>query len=67
MPSTAFTQHLLVLLEDADELNDAHVQQRTGRPGRQWGLGAINRAVVVLCVQQTGILLDGWNISRSPL
>jgi hypothetical protein len=50
MPSNAFTQHLLVLLEDADELVDVHSQLRTGRPGRQWGLGALNRAVVIMCV-----------------
>ena len=50
MPSAAFTEHLLLLLEDAEELLSAHRQLRTGRPGRQWGLGALNRAVVVLCV-----------------
>lgn len=50
MPSNAFTDHLLVLLEDADELIDAHAQLRTGRQGRQWGLAALNRAVVVMCV-----------------
>jgi RiboL-PSP-HEPN len=50
MPSAAFQEHLLVLLEDSDELNDAHFELRTGAPGRQWGLGAINRAVVVMCV-----------------
>lgn len=50
MASNAFTQHLLVLLEEADELLDAHKQLRTGRPGRQWGLGSLNHAVVVICV-----------------
>jgi hypothetical protein len=50
MPSNALTQHLHPLLEDADDLLDAHSQLRTGRPGRQWGLGALNRAVVVMCV-----------------
>src|SRR2546428_1974876 len=50
MPSIAFTQHLLVLLEDADEPLDAHSSLRTGKPGRQWGLGSLNRAVVVMCV-----------------
>jgi hypothetical protein len=59
MPSNAFTQHLLVLLEDADELIDAHVQLRTGSPGRQWGLGAINRAVVVLCVSAWEAYIEG--------
>jgi hypothetical protein len=50
MPSNAFTQHLVELLRDAGELLDVHSQMRTGRPGRQWGLGALNRAVVVMCV-----------------
>src|SRR5437667_3167935 len=50
MPSNAFTQHLVVLLEDAEELLAVHTQLRTGRPGRQWGLGALNHAVVVMCV-----------------
>ena len=50
MPSNAYTNHLLVLLRDATELHDAHVELRTGQVGRQWGLGALNRAVVVLCV-----------------
>ena len=50
MPSDAFTQHLRVLLQDADELMDAHRELRTGRPGRQWGLGSLNRAAVVMCV-----------------
>jgi hypothetical protein len=50
MASNAFTQHLLVLLQDADELLDVHSQLRTGGPGRQWGLGGLNRAVVVTCV-----------------
>jgi hypothetical protein len=50
MPSNAFRQHFLVLLEDAYELLNAHSQLRTGRPGRQWALGAINRGVVVGCV-----------------
>jgi hypothetical protein len=50
MPSRAFTDHLLRLLEDADELLRAHRRLRTGRRGRQWGLGSLNRAVVVLSV-----------------
>jgi len=50
MPSHAYTDHLLVLLRDATELHDAHSQLRTGQVGRQWGLGALNRAVVVMCV-----------------
>ncbi len=50
MPSGAFNQHLVALLKDARELLNAHTQLRTGRAGRQWGLGALNRAVVVMCV-----------------
>lgn len=50
MPSQAHTNHLDVLLADATELDTAHTRLRTGQRGRQWGLGAINRAVVVLCV-----------------
>ncbi len=50
MPSNAFTQHLLVMLQDADELLSGHRQLRTGPSGQQWGLGSFNRAVVVLCV-----------------
>jgi hypothetical protein len=50
MPSRSFTDHLEVLLADAEELNEAHTRLRTGQVGRQWGLGAINRATVVICV-----------------
>jgi hypothetical protein len=39
-----------VLLKDSEELTDAHAQLRTGKRGRQWGLGALNRAVVVSAV-----------------
>ena len=50
MASNAFTDHLEVLLADADELGAAHKSLRTGKKGRQWGLGSLNRAVVVTCV-----------------
>jgi hypothetical protein len=50
MPSHAYRDHLEVLLADATELNNAHTRLRTGLAGRQWGLGSINRAAVVLCV-----------------
>src|SRR5712692_10484349 len=50
MPSNANIQHLDALLSDARELSDAHTRLRTGARGRQWGLGALNRAAVVLCV-----------------
>lgn len=50
MPSAANSQHLNVLLRDAGELGAAHGRLSTGNAGRQRGLGAINRATVVLCV-----------------
>lgn len=50
MPSNAYKLHLLVLLQDAGELEAAHRRLRTGAVGRQWGLGALNRAVIVSSV-----------------
>lgn len=50
MPSDAFSLHLRQLLLDADELDDAHTQLRTGGPGRQYGLAALNRAALVMSV-----------------
>ena len=50
MASNAYSNHLVVLLKDATELDAAHCQLRTGQVGRQWRLGALNRAVVVMCV-----------------
>lgn len=50
MPSNANSQHLDVLLRDAAELGAAHRKLSTGAPGRQRGLGAINRTMVVICV-----------------
>jgi len=50
MPSKAHTQHLDVLLRDAEELGAAHLKLSTGARGRQRGLGAINRTAVVICV-----------------
>jgi len=50
MPSLANTRHLQALLSDVDELIDAHARLRTGQPGRQWRLGAVNRAIVVVSV-----------------
>lgn len=50
MPSAALTIHLETLLRDAVELIDAHESLRTGRPGRQYGLSSLNRAVLVMCV-----------------
>lgn len=50
MPSNAYDNHLVVLLRDARELTQAHERLRTGLRGRQWELGALNRAVVVMSV-----------------
>ena len=50
MPSSAFSVHLRQLLLDAEELDDAHIQLRTGSPGRQYGLASLNRAAVVMSV-----------------
>jgi hypothetical protein len=50
LPSKAFTIHLERLLVDAEELDDAHTELRTGDPGRQYGLASLNRAMVVVSV-----------------
>ncbi len=50
MASRAFADYLVPLLKDAEELQTAHKRLRTGNVGRQWGLGALNRGVVVLAV-----------------
>ncbi|AGA89075.1 hypothetical protein Thimo_0203 [Thioflavicoccus mobilis 8321] len=50
MASIAYTTRLETVLSDADEINRAHSKLRTGVAGRQYGLGALNRAVVVMCV-----------------
>ncbi len=52
MPSTAFTQHLVEWLWDADELLDAQRQLllHSAQRRRQWGRGSLNRAIVVTCV-----------------
>jgi hypothetical protein len=50
LPSTAFSLHLEQLLQDADELDTAHSQLRTGNPGRQYGLASLNRAAVIMSV-----------------
>jgi hypothetical protein len=50
VPSNAFAVHLPQLLEDANELDDAHSRLRTGAVGRQHGLASLNRAAVVVTV-----------------
>ena len=49
MASQAHAQHLGPVLVDARELVAAHGKLRTGKKGRQWALGGLNRAVVVMC------------------
>ncbi len=58
MPSNAYTNHLTVLLSDVRELQTAHSQLRTGAVGRQWGLGALSRAAVVLAVSSWEAYLE---------
>jgi hypothetical protein len=48
MASTAFTTFLRPLLDDALEIDRAHQSLRTGNAGRQWGLGSLNRAAIVM-------------------
>lgn len=50
MPSNAFTGHLFNLLEDAENLDAAYDRLKTGKPGPQSELVALNRAAVVICV-----------------
>ncbi len=50
MPSNACSVHLGQLLLDAVDLAKAHARLKTGRPGRQYRLASLNRAVVVLSV-----------------
>lgn len=50
MSSNAYNDYLLPLLDDAAEIDNAHLQLRTGAPGRQRELGALNRAAVVMCL-----------------
>ncbi len=50
MPSIAFSVHLEQLLLDAEELDEAHMELRTGNQGRQYGLASLNRAIVVTSV-----------------
>lgn len=49
MPSNSSTKFLLPVLNDAREIMSGHSELSTGQPGRQWGLGGLNRAVVVMC------------------
>jgi len=48
--SNAFTGHLVLLLRDADHLDDASSQLPLGIPGRPLRVAALNRGLVVICV-----------------
>jgi hypothetical protein len=50
MPSNSYTNHLQQLLIDVDELITAHRRLTTGHRGRQWGVGSLNRAILVIAV-----------------
>jgi len=50
VPSNAYMMHFQQLLQDALELDGAHSRLRTGSPGRQYRLAALNRATVVISV-----------------
>jgi hypothetical protein len=50
LSSQAFTNHLMQLLRDADELDDAHALLSVAVPLPQHKLDALNRAVVVMSV-----------------
>lgn len=50
MASNAYSAYLERLLQDAEELDQAHRKLRTGGVGRQWGIGALNRGAVVMCL-----------------
>jgi hypothetical protein len=50
LASNALTITLKDLLVDAEELDAAHGQLKTGRPGRQYGLASLNRSAVNSCI-----------------
>ena len=71
MASHAYTDHLERLLSDVEELIDAHTRLRTGQRGRQWRLGAINRATLVMGVScweafVEHILLESIDLLKPP-
>jgi hypothetical protein len=49
MPSKALETFLEPVLVDAREIIAGHSKLSTGLRGRQWGLGGLNRSVVVMC------------------
>jgi hypothetical protein len=72
VPSNAYQGHLLPLLEDADELDEAHFNLRTGQRGRQYGLASLNRATVIMCVSAweayiEELVREALNALRPPI
>lgn len=49
MPSSALTVHFQKLLDDAGELDSAHSVLTSGRPGRQYKVASLNRAIIIAC------------------
>jgi hypothetical protein len=71
MPSHAYSDYLIPLLDDAGELDRAHRRLRSGQRGRQWGLGSLNRAVVVMSVSAweayvEEVLREAVNVIHPP-
>lgn len=76
MPSNAFTDHLLALLNDVDEFLDDQNQllatlNPAPAPGSSWASGALNRAVIVMCVSAweayiEHVAIDAVNALRPP-
>jgi len=50
MASNSYDNHLQQLLIDVDELITAHSRLTTGHRGRQWGVGSLNRAILIIAV-----------------
>ena len=59
MPSSSYENVLTPLLADAHELDIAHLSLRTGDRSRQWGIGSLNRAVVVTCLSAWEAYVEG--------
>jgi hypothetical protein len=69
MPSQAYDSRLLGVLRDAEDVLSGHRKLRTRGRGRQWGLGGLNRAVVVLAVSAweayiEGLVLESIEVAR---
>lgn len=58
MASRAFVAHLVPQLNDVEELLTAHARLTGRRRGRQWGVGSLNRAIVVIAVSSWEAYLE---------